>query len=257
MKIHQIYTNSPLRNFTYLVEDSVEGVYCIDPFDGEEVFNSIQNLGKKLIAIINTHEHPDHVCGNEKLLELSGCGEVWAHIGAKGIAPGFSRALVQDELIEVAGGSLEVLVTPGHTFSHICLLFKEGHKQKAIFSGDTVFNAGVGHVRLGGEVETLYKTISSTFYELDDDVILYPGHDYLENNLRFTLDREPSNEFAKNFLELVLQSDSTKMVTNIEKEKLMNSFFRFDKKELVDNLVGDTSSEKQVFLRLRELRNNW
>ena len=92
---------------------------------------------------------------------------------------------------------------------------------------------------------------------LDDDVLLYPGHDYLENNLRFTLDREPSNEFAKNFLDLVLSSDSTKIVTDMEKERLMNTFFRLDENELKDNLKGDTSSKKQVFLRLRELRNNW
>ena len=57
---------------------------------------------------------------------------------------------------------------------------------KAVFSGDTLFNAGVGNCRNGGNVHDLYQTVVNIYDELDDEVIVYPGHDYLLNNLKFS-----------------------------------------------------------------------
>ncbi|MCY4523286.1 MAG: hypothetical protein OXB84_00965 [Halobacteriovoraceae bacterium] len=54
MRIHQIFTNSPLRNFSYLIEGDSE-VYCIDPHYPEQILNKLKRLGKKLTAIINNH----------------------------------------------------------------------------------------------------------------------------------------------------------------------------------------------------------
>jgi hydroxyacylglutathione hydrolase len=75
---------------------------------------------------------------------------------------------------------LEALDTPGHTMCHICL--RSHTEQPALFSGDTMFNAGVGNCHNGGDPATLYQTFAQQLHGLPDNTLVYPGHDYLENN---------------------------------------------------------------------------
>ena len=81
--------------------------------------------------------------------------------------------------------------------SHICLLSRTD--QPALFSGDTLFNAGAGNCHNGGHPEELFETFETQLETLGDNTRIYPGHDYLLNNLGFTLDREPDNEKARSF----------------------------------------------------------
>src|SRR6185436_6647729 len=111
------------------------------------------------------------------------------------IAGGVDRGLRAGDVIRVGKTvELECLDTPGHTMSHVCLL---AHGDKpAIFSGDTLFNAGAGNCHNGGHPAELYATFANQLSRLNDATRVYPGHDYLVNNLRFTLDREPDNAEA-------------------------------------------------------------
>lgn len=256
MFIHQYYTNSPLRNFSYLIEKENSKAICLDPFDSSQMIELANSLGLEIDTIINTHEHLDHICGNPGIVEATGA-KVWAHYNAKGKIPGVDRFLNKGDEIDVRGAKLIVMDTPGHTFAHLCLKYQVDGVDKAIFSGDTLFNAGIGHCRLGGEPETFFKTIQEQFLTLDDETILYPGHDYIVNNLNFTIDREPGNMCACDLLESLKDVDTTKVVTNMKKEREINTFLRLQSKEIVSRLSGDVSSDKQVFIRLRELRNNW
>jgi hydroxyacylglutathione hydrolase len=146
--------------------------------------------------------------------------------------------------------------------SHICLL---GHNERpALFSGDTLFNAGAGNCHNGGHPDELYETFDSQLERLPDDTRVYPGHDYLINNLRFTLDREPDNEAAKRMLARYEHQDpNDAVVTTLAEEKEFNTFFRLQNPTIVARLreafpeLGDDPSPKQVFLALRELRNAW
>ena len=97
--------------------------------------------------------------------------------------------------------ALEALDTPGHTMSHVCLL---SHADTpALFCGDTLFNAGAGNCHNGGHPHELYQTFVRQLAKLPDATRIYPGHDYWENNLGFTLDREPDNARAAELLEEV------------------------------------------------------
>ena len=99
MKVHQVYTESELRNFTYLIElDNGSGL-IIDPWDAAEVNSLLQQKQLKLKAIINTHEHWDHIQGNAELVAEHGC-EVWAHNNGQGKIPGLSHVLTAEELID-------------------------------------------------------------------------------------------------------------------------------------------------------------
>ena len=258
MKIHQVYTASELRNFTYLIELENGSAISIDPWDKDVVNNLLAENQLSLKAIINTHEHWDHIQGNEALVAQHGC-EVWAHANGQGKIPGLSRILVAGEKIALDSGvELQVLDTPGHTFAHLCFLVLEQSEVKAVFTGDTLFNAGVGHCR-SGDAQVLYQTVSKQFHSLQDDVIVYPGHEYLENNLRFTLSLEPDNLNAQRWLERAIQSDPrvVPITTCIGDERLFNSFFRLDSLQIRERLDCQLASEEQVFIALRSLRDNW
>ncbi len=259
MIIHQIYNHNDLRNFTYLLEDEAIGVFCIDPYCHERVLSYLENLEGKLLAIINTHEHRDHIRGNDGLKEVTGC-EVWAHQNAKSKIPDVDRYLHFGEEIKLADQQvLYVMDTQGHTFCHLCLLLKKRGKPVAIFTGDTLFNGGVGNCHNGGDPETLFETICYQFQDLPGEVLIYPGHDYLETNLQFTKKREPSNQVARKML-LEKKEDIEKsfLVTNMELEREINTFLRLENREIMAGLSQKGPlSKKQVFLKLRELRNKW
>lgn len=259
MKIHQIYTFNELRNFTYLIELANKQAIVIDPWDSDEINQQLVKRQLNLIAIINTHEHWDHTQGNAALVKKHAC-QVWAHENGQGKIPHLSRVLQADELVTLDQNyQLLVLDTPGHTFAHLCFLVLENSSPVAVFTGDTLFNAGVGHCRSGGNEEVLYQTISQQFQVLDDNIIVYPGHDYLENNLEFTLKFEPENKQAKQWLEKVTAENYQPgmLQTSIGDEKSFNTFMRLENADIIEHLALNQPTPKQVFLALRALRDNW
>ena len=146
--------------------------------------------------------------------------------------------------------------------SHVCLLSHT--EQPALFCGDTLFNAGAGNCHNGGHPEELYDTFVTQLARLPDHTLIYPGHDYIANNLRFTLDREPDNERATDLLAEVEDQDPNRaLVSTLGLEKEINTFFRLHSPTVITRLreafpdLPDEPDEKTVFLRLRELRNSW
>jgi len=261
MQIHQIFTNNQLRNFNYVIALNNGSAIIIDPWDAKALIQFLDANSLQAMAIINTHEHWDHTQGNMELVDHYSC-EVWAHENGKNKIPGLSKSLIKDEHIELDQGTyLKVLDTPGHTTAHLCFLLMHDSEVQAVFTGDTLFNAGVGRCDNGGSVENLYQTISEQFATLADDVKVYPGHDYLENNLNFTLKIEPSNSAAKHWLSLVEKADPLiePIVTTIGIEKQINTFFRLTNEEvkLSIALESDTVSEFEVFRKLRQFRDQW
>jgi hydroxyacylglutathione hydrolase len=152
--------------------------------------------------------------------------------------------------------------TPGHTMCHICL--RSHTDQPALFSGDTLFNAGAGNCHNGGNVEALYATFAEQIDRLPDDTRVYPGHDYIENNLKFTLARESDNAAARELLPQVAGHDPARsIVTTLGDEKRFNTFLRLRSpsviaalREKFPDLPADPDP-KTVFTKLRELRNTW
>jgi hydroxyacylglutathione hydrolase len=259
MKVHQIFTDSPLRNFTYLVEGDQGHFFVHDPWDGESVMREVQERGGLLKGVINTHEHNDHTRGNGLIVKKANC-VVYVHPNGIGKIPEANNAVEEGDKIRIDDDSFfEVLDTPGHTFAHLCLLLWTGDKAVGLFSGDTLFNAGVGNCHNGGDPSVLFETIDKKLGALSDDIIVYPGHEYLGNNLGFTLKYEPENREAQALLKNYKKIDwsSEPYVTTLGEEKEINTFFRLENEEIKKNLSLKTNDRKTVFLKLRELRNNW
>jgi hydroxyacylglutathione hydrolase len=158
---------------------------------------------------------------------------------------------------------LSVLDTPGHTMSHVCLLSRTD--TPALICGDTLFNAGAGNCHGGGHPVELYHTFAEQLSKLPDNTLVYPGHDYIQNNLAFTLDREPDNRDAAALqTELKEAHDPQRaLVTTLAQEKRINTFFRLTNPTVIQKLrerfpeLPDEPSPQEVFVKLRELRNRW
>lgn len=263
MLVKQIWTGNAYRNFNYLIACAETGeALAIDPLDHQKCLQAAKDEGWTITQILNTHEHHDHTGGNEALVRETGA-KILAHKNAAGKIPGMSRGLSAGDVVKVGKTvELEALDTPGHTMCHICL--KSHTEQPALFSGDTLFNAGAGNCHHGGHPAELYKTFSEQLGRLPPSTLVYPGHDYIENNLRFTLDREPDNRQAEQMLgRLKGQDPNQAYVSTLEVEMQVNTFFRLTSPTLIARLreafpdLPDQPDPRTVFLKLRELRNSW
>ncbi|HEX8013386.1 MAG TPA: hydroxyacylglutathione hydrolase [Casimicrobiaceae bacterium] len=263
MIVKQIWTANAYRNFNYLIACGETGeALAIDPLDYEKCLRAAREEGWTITQILNTHEHHDHTGGNASMVKQTGA-RILAHKNARDKIAGMSRGLSAGDVVKVGRTvELETLDTPGHTMSHVCLL---AHTDSpALFCGDTLFNAGAGNCYHGGHPEALYKTFSAQLARLPSSARIYPGHDYIENNLRFTLNREPDNQRAREMLDKLSGQDPARAyVTTLEVEREINTFFRLTNPTVIAKLreafpeLPEKADPRTVFLKLRELRNAW
>lgn len=263
MIVEQIWTDNAYRNFNYLIVCGETGdALAIDPLAHELCLARAKARGWHITQVLNTHEHFDHTGGNAVVIAATGA-KLLAHANARDAIPGLDRGLGAGDVIKVGRTvELEALDTPGHTMSHVCL--RSHTDTPALFCGDTLFNAGAGNCHHGGHPAELYETFARQLARLPDTTLVYPGHDYIANNLAFTLDREPDNARAKGLLAEVRDQDpNAPLVSTLALEKEINTFFRLHSPSVIRRLreafpeLPDQPDEKTVFLKLRELRNGW
>jgi hydroxyacylglutathione hydrolase len=263
MIVKQIWTGNSYRNFNYLIACAETGeALAVDPLDADKCVAAAKDAGWTITQILNTHEHRDHTGGNDAVVARTGA-KILAHCNAAGKIANVSRGLSAGDVVKVGKSvELEAMDTPGHTMCHICL--RSHTDTPALFCGDTLFNAGAGNCHNGGHPSELYKTFSGQLDKLPDSTRIYPGHDYIENNLRFTLDREPDNAEAKRMLErLSGQDPNAAYVSTLAVEREVNTFFRLRSPTVIAKLreafpdLPDAPDPRTVFLKLRELRNDW
>ncbi len=263
MIVEQIWTANAYRNFNYLIACPQSGeALAVDPLDHRKCLALARDRGWDITQILNTHEHGDHTGGNRAMIAATGA-KLLAHHNAKDRIPGIDRGLEAGDVIKVGNlVELECLDTPGHTMSHVCLL--SHGDEAALFCGDTLFNAGAGNCHNGGHPSELYDTFARQLAALPNSTRVFPGHDYIENNLRFTLDREPDNGRAEQLLgDVAAQDPDAALVSTLGLEKEINTFFRLHSPSVIAGLravfpdLPDEPDPKTVFLKLRELRNSW
>ena len=263
MIVERIWTGNHYRNYNYLIVCAESGeALAIDPLDHQKCLAAAKAKGWQITQILNTHEHHDHTGGNAAVVAATGARLIAHHRAGASIA-GVDRGVKAGDVIKVGKTvELECMDTPGHTMCHICLCAHAD--QPALFSGDTLFNAGAGNCHNGGNPNDMYATFVDQLAKLPDDTRVYPGHDYIENNLRFTLAREPDNAAAKALLPSVTGHDAAQArVTTLREEKQINTFMRLSSPGVIAALreafpdLPAKPDAKTVFVKLRELRNTW
>jgi hydroxyacylglutathione hydrolase len=263
MLIERIWAANSLRNFHYLIACAETGeALIVDPLDARQCLAVANTRGFNISQVLNTHEHRDHTDGNAGVVAATGA-KVLAHAGAASTIGGVDRGLARGDVIKVGRTvELEVLDTPGHTRSHVCLI---AHGDSpALFCGDTLFNGGAGNCHNGGDPGLLYETFVNQLARLPEATRVYPGHEYMARNLEFTLDREPGNFDAAKALETARGHDpADARVTTLGEEKRVNAFLRLQNPGVIAGLrerfpeIGEHPDARAVFVKLRELRNRW
>ena len=189
MIIEQIMVTG-MAVFCYLIADekTKEGL-LIDPAgDFDRIFKMVKKHNVKIKWVVNTHGHFDHTSGNNEVIKSTGA-QLLIHeadakllgsfknkimskaVGGKG-SPKPMKTLNDGDIIEVGSVKLKVIHTPGHTEGGICL-YTKGH----IFTGDTLFNCGVGRTDLiGGSHSEILNSIHAKLMALPEDTEVYPGH---------------------------------------------------------------------------------
>jgi hydroxyacylglutathione hydrolase len=160
-------------NFSYIIADDTtrEAAVVDSSFNSGEITRILKAENLKLKYIINTHGHSDHTAGNQELRST---------FNAKIVAHKLSRInadlKVNDgDIIHVGSIPLKVIYTPGHTPDGICLIVDN----QKLLTGDTLFVGECGRTDLpGGNSKSLYHSLFHKILKLNDNVDVYPGHDY-------------------------------------------------------------------------------
>jgi glyoxylase-like metal-dependent hydrolase (beta-lactamase superfamily II) len=160
-------------NFSYIVADEKtrEAAVVDSSYNANEIARIIKAEQFKLRYLVNTHGHSDHTAGNEELLSLFG-GKVVAHKLSR-----INRHMVVEDgdILAVGSNQIRIIYTPGHTPDGICLLVDE----KKLLTGDTLFVGECGRTDMpGGSAKELYSTFFNKLLKLNDEIEVYPGHDY-------------------------------------------------------------------------------
>ena len=167
----------PMQNFIYLIGDR-EKKECVmvDPaWDVKTVLEAAEKDGMKVTGALVTHAHFDHVNGLDEFLK-DAKGKIYCHKNeAEFLRPWQSdlKLVESGEKLKIGNVDVTFLHTPGHTPGSQCFLVQDN-----LVSGDTLFIQACGRCDLpGGDPEQMYHSLKR-LSELDDKVVLCPGHNY-------------------------------------------------------------------------------
>lgn len=171
------------RTYTYLIADSnTHEALLVDPVleQVERERRLLQELGLTLQYCLETHIHSDRITGTGKLKELTHCLSVVPEGTA---TPHSDRALHDRERLKVGSVWIQAIATPGHTDSHMAYwiadLSESSLQAHRILTGDALLIRGCGRTDFqGGDAGVLYDRVTEWLFDLPDETLVYPAHDY-------------------------------------------------------------------------------
>ena len=160
--------------YTYLIASSKgREALVIDPVleNINEYIHLLKELNLKLVKVIDTHIHADHVTGASKLKDITQCSTI---MGDHTPADSVEIRVKDDEYISLDHLRIKAIYTPGHTSDSYSFLMNN-----YLFSGDTLLINGTGRTDFqNGNAKDAYNSIFNKLLKLPEETLLYPAHDY-------------------------------------------------------------------------------
>lgn len=196
-------------NMGYLLWSDGEAL-AIDGGAASEILEFVEAGNLTLLYVTNTHEHSDHVPGNEELLK-------WTD--AVNITPG---AMCQRKLLKLGDEQLEAFSTPGHSDDSIVFYFNDDSGDNLI-TGDTLFNGTVGNCYTKN-YELYFKSLQKVL-TYPSKTRIFAGHDIFDYTTGVMEKIDPDNPYIEGYK---ASYSSDLLVTTLEQELRVNPFIRFD-----------------------------
>ena len=160
--------------YTYLIASSKgREALIIDPVleNVSEYIKILKELDLKLVKVIDTHIHADHVTAASRLKESTNCSTI---MGEHTPADAVEMKVKDGEIIKIDQIEIKAMYTPGHTSDSYSFLM-----DNYLFSGDTLLINGTGRTDFqNGNSKDAYNSIFNRLLKLPENTLLYPGHDY-------------------------------------------------------------------------------
>jgi len=220
LEIHQFPCLSD--NYGFLVRDVATGkTACIDTPDADAILAQLEKLGWGLDMILNTHWHPDHAGGNEKVHAATGATIIGPQEVTR-IAPLHHEAR-PGEVVVLGETEFAVIDSGGHTLGHVAY---HDAADAVAFVGDTLFALGCGRM-FEGDPEQMWASLSR-LADLPDDTTVYCAHEYTASNARFALsvDADPALKARADAVFAARERGEATVPTTIGLEKATNPFLR-------------------------------
>ncbi len=186
MIFNQLF-DSKSSTYTYIIaSDKGREALIIDPVieNTEEYLKVLKELNLKLVKVIDTHIHADHVTGLNELSKRTKCTKI---MGEQSKSEVIDLKVKEDDKIEIDKIQLKVIYTPGHTDCSYSFLMND-----RVFTGDTLLINGTGRTDFqNGSAKTQYNSLFNKLLKLPEKTMVYPAHDY--NGKKFSTIKDEKN----------------------------------------------------------------
>ena len=187
MIFKQLFDNKS-STYTYIISSGKgREALIIDPVieNTNEYLNLLKELSLKLVKVIDTHIHADHITGLNELSKSTNCTKI---MGEQSESEVIDIKVKENDKINIENIELKVIYTPGHTNSSYSFFMKD-----RVFTGDTLLINGTGRTDFqNGSAHQQYDSIFNKLLKLPKKTFVYPAHDY--NGKKFsTIKNEKNN----------------------------------------------------------------